>query len=369
MASIIKQPVIHLANQIDTLVPAIAPVFNKTTVHDLDNLTTILTNEFIKKQHNSISKKEQLIQFVKRAPMAVVSSKKKGVHLNQEKRRCFRHTFGPYTVEKLTPVIEKILSRNKFPPFKIDPSHGDLLGYQGDPDLPGHFGIHRDSKNIYPFSDDNQYPHMFTVLLILSSNVSTKDFSQGGTKIWLVPIKTLEALSHGGVNSQYIIGKELRPHLSPAVKRQYVIFPSNALHESVPISNPNIFKLALKLDLWVQEPNISDDYFSEESELEAYDYSKYEKVCKCSLCSPFAYPLKKEIIKRTLNEYIEIIRLNKLPIEVVEYICEFLVDKSNNNKCLNKVTCGCYNCVMDEVYQEYSQDYSEEEYCNGYDKY
>ena len=79
--------------------------------------------------------------------------------------------------------------------------------------------------------------------------------------------------------------------------------------------------------------------------------------------------LKKEIIKRTRNEYIEIIRLNKLPIEVVEYICEFLVDKSNNNKCLNKVTCGCYNCVMDEVYQEYSQDYSEEEYCNGYDKY
>ena len=297
--------------------------------------------------------------------MAVISNKKKGVHLDLNKRRSFRHTFGSTTVEKLSPLIEKILNQTDLPKFKIDPTHGDVLGYQGHPDNPGHFGLHRDSKNPYPFEERKtkyskvkEYPFMFTFVLILSCDTAPpSEFEQGGTQIWSLPANTLDYYKYGR-DTDVILGKKLKSHLSPAIHRQFVVFPSNALHQSLPIYNPNRFKLALKMDLWVKNLRVYN-----------FSYSYFLKDCKCSQCDPFSYPTKKEIARFKPQEYLGLILTKKLPLELTEYICSFLVKKTKTQVCDYSKNCSCLACVEYEVEErEYFED-DDDDFCNGYDDY
>ena len=88
---------------------------------------------------------------------------------------------------------------------------------------------------------------MFSFLLILSSeNTYPNEFEEGGTEIWCLPKNTLYYFKFNK-NIEIILRKKLKRHLSPAITRQFVVFPSNALHQSLPIYNSGRFKLALKI--------------------------------------------------------------------------------------------------------------------------
>ena len=180
--------IVPRVTELDLKVPPIQPVFERLSINIYEEIINTLTLEILGKT----SSIDSLIEFVKKSPMAVISNKSKKVYLDFKKRRSFRHTFGPETIKKLSPIIEKVLKKTNLPEFRIDPSHGDILGYQGDPINPGHFGLHRDSKNVYPFKKKHEkykrykeYPHMFSFLLILSSeNTYPNEFEEGGTEIW-----------------------------------------------------------------------------------------------------------------------------------------------------------------------------------------
>ena len=149
-------------------------------------------------------------------------------------------------------------------------------------------------------------------------------------------------------NIEIILRKKLKRHLSPAITRQFVVFPSNALHQSLPIYNSGRFKLALKIDLWVK--NYSSPLLSID--------------CNCSQCNPFLYPTKKQIARCVPKEYIGLILLKKIPLELNEYICSFLVKKKKNQLCDYTINCSCINCVE---YEAEEIEYSDDDFCNGYD--
>jgi len=310
---------------------------------------------------------------------SVVKNKNTGLkYVNVFKRNSrsvtFNHEIVGQITEEILPCIKSFAQSLTIPPEQIiiDQSHGDILYYEDG----CFFSDHRDQINVYPaeikISKERSKWRMYSLIVSLDSNII--DSYEGATKVylpsrsWILDEKIYQLSSNflREDGKRTINGKKTIPHVFTQSCRpmHFVIFPSEALHGSCEISRGNnLYKMALKLDLWLKIPRLEPEKRLLLSKL------SYTDECTCDKCDTRQYRVEQAV--DLITDPLWMFHHNILLI-VAEYgiathstlnrkecICNQqrcprfaglpLVD--SNNKSVYKDQCKDENCVCNDGYQ------------------
>jgi hypothetical protein len=323
-----------------------------------------LSNKKKSKQKKITKHTDKMIKFIKGRmsfeKLAVVMKKSTGeIYVNENKRMCLRNTFNKNIVSQLSDVLIDVIkseaSMQCIVPsdIRFEESHGDILYYKSG----GFFGNHRDMVLECPFKDPSEWK-MYTLIICLDSNL-TETINEGATAIFL-PSRHY-AMNNN--NHNYNSDKLMIEHIfnQTIVKKNFLIFPAEALHSSKMITKINGFKLVLKFDLWLKIPKLTPIL------------KPYTEECKCSLCY-YTYKINTYSDQLSLIPKFEII-----PFDVICMISKYLISKPQRECICCKVEfdicrCTCSECSSQcPIYHDIdnvnnynnSPSYSEDE-CNGY---
>jgi hypothetical protein len=286
-------------------------------------------------------KYENKIKFIKRNMVnenfaSIMNKETHDLYVDTSKRMCYKKIFGGEILKEIEKLImPSIINQTKkllIKPVEIilEQSHGDILYY----DNGGFIDNHRDIES--NFKQGNSEWKMHTIIVGLDSDIVARR-----KKI----IKTYATICKGNYNRNEGATKVYLPHRSCLLQKKiyqvkliehiyeqscipahFVVFPATALHSSIPITNG--YKLALKLDVWMKIPNITNKI----NELSMHAYTK---ECVCVLCK---------------NDYTYILK-NKVSNDILTLINEYVADGCNirnecicNNRTIYYCQCGCYNC-------------------------
>lgn len=344
-------------------------------------------------------------------------SGKKEKRFERRKRNSTQITFGQS--KEIVDILHNLLKlelKKKYGDIKYDikfSNHNDLILYTHG----GIFKPHRDK--IDQFVLDNPQYKQYSVIICLGSNLLLNT-REGNTVVYDIDRETRVSMYNDsfysdsqGYFANYYYGPKRRddfyttPHMFYHSSMIYwvLLFPSNAIHESLPIISKNGFKFIFKTDVFIniedenkiitqltessnKETEFRDEFypifssnniqyyrreveFSKSNEIKDL-YSKY-KSCNCTLCDSYLYNelYYKRLIKNLLihifgKEYI-----------CYTYISKFIIEFIPSNKITecSKISCTCIKCYKNlSYYQEVEMyEYDEYEYyddddddCNGY---
>jgi hypothetical protein len=356
-------------SELDKNLPMVHPFTGEVTVESMRYIKDILSIQvFDSKPIRTQMEKERL---------AVVGSIARGTkHLDTSKRMCHRRTFSNKIIRQfaktLLPQLKQqfnsIEYKNDTKPIdiRIDPTHGDVLYYDGREH--GFFKEHRDLTLPFPFKDVKQQTEthewrMYSMVLCLDSNIS-RNSKQGNTTMFLPNKK--RTFNH----------KTLITHSfsDTHMYRRYLVFPSEAIHRSDVIMNSKYYKMALKVDLWLNVPKLQttilenrlkQDKYHKEAEkagIPWYKYivqTNYENTYDMSLCyCDFCCENKKQImatrheLKKDIQRSLVEIILGYCNIESI--VSSDYTYRYNQPRCIcngyHDCPCSCDGCAMGSCY-------------------
>jgi predicted 2-oxoglutarate/Fe(II)-dependent dioxygenase YbiX len=351
-------------SELDGNISPIFPFYGKANSHIIETIVSLIGSELFEDPLVTLETIKDKMEIADKACIASRNTGKKSVNL--QKRNCNRLTFGNHLMESLKKYILHILQYDSMKlPFDIDNaelemSHGDILSYSEG----GFFDVHRDGDVRQESTNDKI--DQYSMILCLDSGEENHHSLSGCTTV-ILPKKNLliyEQELDGARKHNKVVKMESHTYPQSRMKNYFVVFPSNALHKSHPITKGD-FKLALKFDLFIKRPRLTTK--------EAIMHVGRNYYCSCLNCFPTIYRQETKHLIVPANSQDKLER-TLLEMQNRKSLCECY-----ENCCKICCSCTCANCIYTGEEEEIEQceycydcnDYdgrseSDDEFCNGY---
>jgi hypothetical protein len=345
---------------------------------EFQNVLSILSDKYLQdyNPNNNDDMVMKLKDFVSgRNRTSVIGSLNSSVQsVNTDIRNSLSVDFNGEVVEKLSGILEdkimKAFESTTVNPrmVKLHPDHGSLILY----DKKGSkFKIHRDKVLKCPFKGllRNTKKQMFSFILCLGSKMKDRIRSNSGnTVVYFPPVNNENGhnfFEYYGNLAEY----KLVPHIfnETVIPGEFVGFPSEAKHQSLPLEEDGEYKFILKLDFWIKDfDNYDYIYFNTQISNRVNNLTMSSQYCNCKVCDPFRQRL-------AVFKYNTLLRNTTLSEDLIRLILSYAID---NRRMCNHIDITKYMPdnhyflkQKDEEWQEYNDhmDDMDDRYCNGWE--